>query len=121
DVVISGVGQSRIGRKLGASTLSLALESIAEAVRDAGLEMSDIDGISTFPGDVKEYAPGFVGADMWDVMDALRIKASWHSTTFQGPSQAGALINAIMAVSAGLCRHAVVFRSITESSGQGGG
>lgn len=121
NVVISGVGQSRIGRRLNVSTLSLALESIAHAVADAGLTMSDIDGLATFPGAVKEYAPGFVGADLWDVHDALRLKVGWHATTFQGPSQAGAIIAAILAIDAGLCRHAVVYRSITESSGQAGG
>lgn len=120
-VVISGVGQSRIGRHLAVSNLSLALESIANAVQDSGLSLSDIDGLATFPGDVKEYAPGFVGADLWDVQDALRLDLGWHATTFQGPGQAGAIIATVLAVAAGLCSHAVVYRSITESTGQAGG
>lgn len=120
-VVISGVGQSRIGRGLGASNLSLALASIAHAVEDSGLSISDIDGLATFPGDAKEYAPGFVGADLWDVQDALRLNLGWHTTTFQGPGQAGAIIAAVLAIAAGLCNHAVVYRSITESTGQQAG
>jgi acetyl-CoA acetyltransferase len=120
-VVISGVGQSRVGRRLGVSGLSLTFESISRAIEDAGLTSADIDGISTFPGAIKELSPGFIGADLVDVLDGLRLNVSWHQAQFQGASQAGAVISAILAVSAGLCRHAVIYRTVTESTGQAGG
>lgn len=120
-VVISGVGRSDVGRRLYRSGLSLTLEAATNAVRDAGLEFSDIDGIATFPGAVAEPSPGFAGADLWDVLDALRLRVNWHHSTFQGPGQGGAIFSAILAVSAGLCRHALVYRTVTESTGQGAG
>ena len=45
--IISGIGISRIGRKTGISSLDLTAESSAEAISDAGLSPSDIDGIAT--------------------------------------------------------------------------
>lgn len=47
---ISGVGQSAIGRRLGVDPLKLTLDACLAAVNDAGLTLSDIDGVSTYPG-----------------------------------------------------------------------
>jgi acetyl-CoA acetyltransferase len=120
-VVISGVGQSAVGRRLDRSPLQLTLDAVFSAVADAGLDMDDIDGIATYPGAVPEYIPGFVGPDLYDVQDALGIAANWHLSTPQGAAQFAPIIEAVMAVSGRLCRHAVVFRTITEGSGQRGG
>jgi acetyl-CoA acetyltransferase len=49
------------------------------------------------------------------------MKVGWSLTTFQGPAQMGPVISAILAVAAGLCRHALVYRTVTESTGQGQG
>jgi len=45
--VISGIGQSEVGRRLGRSGLDLTLDAALEAIADAGLEPSDIDGRAT--------------------------------------------------------------------------
>jgi len=50
NVVISGVGRSAVGRKLGIGGLKLAVDSIVDALADAGLSVKDIDGLSTWPG-----------------------------------------------------------------------
>lgn len=119
--ILSGLGMSEVGRRMERSSLQLTIDAIQAAVRDAGLAMSEIDGIATFPGPIPELMPGFVGPDLGAVQDALGIEANWHMSTFQGASPIGPLIHAILAVAGGLCRHAVVFRCITESSGQGTG
>ena len=48
--VLSGIGRSRIGRRLMVDPLSLAIDACMEAVADAGLTLDDIDGLSTYPG-----------------------------------------------------------------------
>ena len=48
--VISGVGQSAIGRQLDRSGFQLTLDAILAAVEDAGLTVDDIDGLAMFPG-----------------------------------------------------------------------
>ncbi len=45
---IVGIGQTPFGKPLEDSELSLACQAIALAVEDAGLEPSDIDGLSSF-------------------------------------------------------------------------
>jgi len=48
--VITGIGQSAIGRRLGRSGLDLALDAVQAAIFDAGLDRTDIDGIATGSG-----------------------------------------------------------------------
>jgi acetyl-CoA acetyltransferase len=48
--VVSGVGQSQIGRNLNRSGLELTAEACLRAIADAGLAPEDIDGLSTYPG-----------------------------------------------------------------------
>jgi acetyl-CoA acetyltransferase len=119
--VISGLGMSRIGRRLPRSGLELTLDAITAAVADAGLTISDVDGLATYPGLTVPLNPGFLGPDLYTVQDALRLELNWHLGAFQGAAQMVALIEAAAAVSSGLCRHAVVFRTTTESSAQGPG
>jgi acetyl-CoA acetyltransferase len=118
--VISGIGQSAVGRPLARSGFQLTIDAIQAAVEDAGLRMTDIDGIATYPGPVPEYIPGFVGPDLYSVQDALGLDVGWHLATPQGASPIAPLIHAVLAVAAGLCRHAVIYRTITEASGQAG-
>ena len=50
--VISGIAQSAVGRKLGRDELDLTIEASMAAIADAGLRVSDIDGLATYPGNV---------------------------------------------------------------------
>jgi acetyl-CoA acetyltransferase len=120
-VVLSGLGQSAVGRQLGRSGLQLTLDAITAAVADAGLELVDVDGLATYPGPIVNYLPGLVGPDLYDVQDALRLSLGWHLSSAQGGAQIAPVIAAVLAVAGRLCRHAVVFRTVTESSGQSGG
>jgi acetyl-CoA acetyltransferase len=120
EVVLSGIGQSQVGRKLNRSALDLTLEACTAALADAGLRPDDIDGLSTWPGDVY-FSAGFAGAGLAQVQDALRIRTNWHSAGPETPGQLGAVVNAMLAVAAGLCRHVLVYRTVVESSAQGEG
>jgi acetyl-CoA acetyltransferase len=119
--VISGVGQSTVGRRLGRSGLDLTLQAATMAVADAGLDVTEIDGLSTYPGGGMAGGSGFAGPGTPEVQDALRLELSWHSGGPEGAGQLAAVVNAVMAVGAGLARHVLVYRTVTESTEQGSG
>jgi acetyl-CoA acetyltransferase len=118
--VISGIGQSDVGRRLGRSELDLTLEAARAAIADAGLTRDDIDGLSTYPG-MGVGGGGFAGPTTPEVQDALRLRLNWHDGGGEGPGQIRAVIAACLAVGAGLARHVLVYRTVTESSAQGAG
>jgi acetyl-CoA acetyltransferase len=111
--IISGIGQSAIGRRLGRSGLDLTLEAVLAAIADAGLDRKDIDGLATGSG--YAVAPGASPVGTMELKEALRLDVNWYSAASDS-SQMSALINASMAVATGQARHAIVFRAVTESS-----
>jgi len=118
--VISGVGQSDVGRRLHRDPLALTAQACLAAIADAGLRPSDIDGLATYPG-AMDTPPGFSGAGITDVQDMLRLELDWYTGGLEMPGQLGAVIAACLAVSAGLARHVLCFRTVYEGSAQGRG
>jgi acetyl-CoA acetyltransferase len=116
DAYIRGIGQSQVGRKLGRGDLDLTCEAAVRAVADAGLTMADIDGLACYPGGGLGSTPGFNGPGAPDVQDALRLKLNWLNGTSEGGAQMSTIVNAIMAVSLGLAKNVLVYRTVTESS-----
>jgi acetyl-CoA acetyltransferase len=118
--IVSGIGQSAVGRRLGRGELDLTIEACLQAIADAGLTRDDIDGLSTFPG-AGVGGGGFAGPTSPEVQDALRLRLNWHDGGLEGPGQLRAVFAACLAVAAGLARHVLVYRTVTESSAQGSG
>ena len=118
---ITGIGQSAVGRRLGADPLALTADACLAAIEDAGLTRDDIDGLSTYPGGSMPGAAGFTGAGNTDVQDMLRLKLDWFCGGPELPGQLGSVINACMAVATGLAKHVLCFRTVWESTAQGGG
>ena len=118
---ITGVGQSEIGRPLNRDPLGLTLEACLAAIEDAGLRREDIDGLATYPGGSSMGNAGFTGAGVTEVHDALRLKLRWFCGGPEGPGQLGSVMNACAAVSTGLAKHVLCFRSVWEATAQGGG
>jgi acetyl-CoA acetyltransferase len=116
--VVSGVGQSDIGRRLHRDPLELTTDACLAAIADAGLTRAAIDGLSTYPGSM-DTPRGFSGAGIVDVQDALRLELGWYSGGLELPSQLGAVINACLAVASGLATHVLCFRTVYEGSAQG--
>jgi acetyl-CoA acetyltransferase len=119
--IISGIGQSAVGRRLGRSGLDLTIDAALEAIADAGLTTADVDGIATYPGAAGGAGAGFSGPGTPEVQDALRLEVGWHTGGIEGAAQLAAVVNAVMAVGAGLARHVLVYRTVTESTEQGSG
>jgi acetyl-CoA acetyltransferase len=115
---ISGVGQSEVGRRLFRDPLELTLDGCLAAIAHAGLTTGDIDGLSTYPGPMGMPA-GFSGAGAYEVMDALRLKCGWYNSGLETSGQLGSVINACLAVAAGLATHVLCFRSVYEGTAQG--
>ena len=118
--IISGIGQSAIGRRLGRSELELTIEASLAAIADAGLTRDDIDGLSTYPG-MGTGTAGFAGPTTPEVQDAMGLSLNWHDGGGEGAGQMRAVIAASLAVAAGLARHVLVYRTVTEGSAQGTG
>ncbi len=114
EAYISGIGQSQIGKRLERHPLLLTLDAVKEALDDAGLDISQVDGVSTYPGKIPSYL-GFspVGAD--ELVDALGIKAKWYAGGGEITSQLGAVVAAADAVKAGHARHVICFRTVYEA------
>jgi acetyl-CoA acetyltransferase len=117
---ITGIGQSDVGRRLGRDPLALTLDACLAAIEDAGLTRDAIDGLSTFPG-AMGAVPGFTGAGVTDVHDALRLRLNWYQGGIESPGQLGSVVNACLAVAGGLATHVLCFRSVWESTAQGTG
>src|ERR1700722_991553 len=115
DVAITGVGQSEVGRPSLKSAMRLSVDAALEAIADAGLRREDIDGVACWPGDNNNgnsFSP--VGPNA--LLSALGLKVNWYGGGYEGPGPLAGVINGAMAIAAGLCRHVLVFRTITESS-----
>ncbi len=119
-VIISGIGQSAIGRRLGRDGLDLTVEACLAAVADAGLTLAEIDGLTTYPG-ASQPGVGFSGASLRDIHDALGIKPNWVAGGVESPGQLGAVVDAMLAVAGGLADHVLCWRSIWEGTAQGSG
>jgi acetyl-CoA acetyltransferase len=114
-VAITGIGTSQIGRRLMRAPVGLTVEAARAAVADAGLEMSDIDGLATWPGGM----PGGGGISEGGVPvveEALGIHPTWHFGGIETSGQTGSIVNAMLAVASGLCRHVLCFRTVWEAT-----
>jgi acetyl-CoA acetyltransferase len=120
--IISGIGQSDVGRRITKGVLALTLDAALEAIADAGLRPTDIDGVVSWPGAVSRAdglapsSPGSSGPGPHAVIDALRLNTKWHYGGPETPGMFAAVIHACMAVASGLCRHVLVYRALNEAT-----
>ncbi|WP_408600732.1 thiolase family protein [Pseudomonas sp. PLMAX] len=115
DVAITGIGQSDVGRPSNKSAMRLTLDACLEAIADAGLQRSDIDGVACWPGDNNNGDP-FSPVGPSALKSALGLNVNWFGGGYEGPGPLTGVINGAMAIAAGLCKHVLVFRTITEAS-----
>ena len=82
--IVSGLGQSEVGRRMTKGVMELTLDAVLEAIADAGLKPADIDGIVSWPGAVTRNdslapsGPGGSGPGPHAVIDALRLQPTWY-------------------------------------------
>jgi acetyl-CoA acetyltransferase len=95
--------------------MRLTLDACLEAIADAGLQRSDIDGVACWPGDNNNGDP-FSPVGPSALKSALGLNVNWFGGGYEGPGPLTGVINGAMAIAAGLCKHVLVFRTITEAS-----
>ena len=110
---IVGVGNTEYSKDSGRSEMSLAVEAIRDAITDAGLKPSDIDGIAKYSMDNND--PVNLAANLG--IPALRFfaEAPWGG----GGGPVGSVLLGAMAVATGMANCVVAFRAMNERSGRG--
>ncbi|OAI38652.1 hypothetical protein AYO38_01955 [bacterium SCGC AG-212-C10] len=107
---IVGVGETTYTRGSGRTTRSMATWAIRNALADAGLKGSDVDGMLSYSANDSTQSPlvaGDIGARLNFFMDVMG-----------GGSSTEALIGiAIGVIEAGMCKTVVVFRSMNGFTG----
>ena len=112
---ITGIGASKMGRRLMVSPLSLTIDACEAAIADAGLTLADIDGLSTYPAmDVMGMGEG--GCTVLE--NALGIRPTWINGGMDTFGPGGSVIAAMMAVATGMARHVLCFRTLWEATFQ---
>jgi acetyl-CoA acetyltransferase len=108
---IVGVGETEYAKHGGITDrteFALCCEAIRKAADDAGIDVKEIDGFSTYAAERHEPV---------QVQVALGIpELRWSNMVFGagGGGCSGAVMNAAMAVYAGLCKYVVVYRSLAQ-------
>lgn len=108
-VAISGVGTAGCGDAAGFTDLELLAQAARAAVHDAGLKMSDIDGLAT----------ANLGAAMWplNVIEYLNLRPSYiDGTNIGGTSFIGHMLPAARALTTGQCNSVLVCYGSTQKT-----
>ena len=118
---ISGIGQSAIGRRLGRDELDLTIEASLAAIADAGLTSTTSTAWRRTRAECRRQLRWFRRSGHADCAGRAAPVAQLAQRRTRGPAQIQAVINAVMAVSTGLARHVLVYRTVTESTAKGSG
>jgi acetyl-CoA acetyltransferase len=113
-VALTGIGMSRIGRRLEVGGRVLVIDACRKAIEDAGLKRSDIDGLCTFPG--SSGLPGLSDGGIRAAEQILGLQPSWILGAHEVAGQTGPLVDAMLAIAGGLCRHVLCFTHFSESA-----
>lgn len=113
-VALTGIGMSRLGRRLMVPPLELTVEACERAVADAGLTLDDIDGLASYPGGGN--LGGFGEGGITALEAALGLRPTWHNGGIETFGPGGSVIAAMTAVAAGLARHVLCFRTLWEAT-----
>jgi acetyl-CoA acetyltransferase len=106
---VVGIGATEFSKDSGRSELRLALEAIAAALEDAGLELTEVDGLCTYAMDKNPEIEVFrhLGGR------ALKFFAR---TEYGGGAACAPLLQAALAVHAGVAQVVVCYRAMNERS-----
>jgi acetyl-CoA acetyltransferase len=106
---VVGVGYSPVYREKGIDCRPLVVEAATAAIADAGLTISDVDGVFEYAGDE--------GAQDIARMLGIDNLTTYADYTARCPSAITAALGAEMAVRSGACEVALVVRSVTREWG----
>jgi acetyl-CoA acetyltransferase len=104
--IISGIGISQIGRRTGAAGTDLTARAAAAAIADAGLEVAQIDAVTSV-----------AGGEIPAISAHLGVTTRWHD---KGEASGGLLapvLAACRAVANGEARHVLIYRTVLMMGG----
>lgn len=103
-VVLAGIGETKVGKLPGRTSVGLQAEAVVRAVRDAGLSLSEVDGLLNLGPYVQ---PSSMFATT--LAEYLGLKPTFTATIDVGGTVTGMTMiqNAIWAIEAGQCEVAV--------------
>ncbi|MFG1999115.1 lipid-transfer protein [Spirillospora sp. NPDC048911] len=107
---IAGIGATEFSKESGRSELQLAAEACLDAIRDAGLKPSDVDGLVTFAAD----ANAEIAVQRELGIPELRF---FSRVEYGGGAACGTVAHAAMAVATGQADVVVCYRAFNERSG----
>src|SRR6201997_5206739 len=106
---VVGVGETAYTRGSNMATRALATIAVRNAMLDAGLKASEIDGMLSYQSNDSVFSP-FVAGD-------LGLRLNFYMDVFGGGSSTEALVGLAMgAIEAGMCHTVAIFRSMNGYS-----
>jgi acetyl-CoA acetyltransferase len=110
ETAIAGIGATEFSQASGRSELQLAAEAVRDALDDAGLKASDVDGLVTYTVDNNDEVDVARSLGMNDVRFMSRIP-------YGGGGPCATIHHAAMAVATGSAEVVVCYRALNERSG----
>jgi len=107
---IVGIGATEFSKNSGRSELQLACEAIVAALADAGIDPSEVDGLSTYTGETNGEVLVARNTGLGDLTFFSRIP-------YGGGAACGIVAQAAMAVATGVADVVVCYRAFNERSG----
>ena len=108
---IVGIGATEFSKESGRSELRLAVECVDAALRDAGLQPADVDGLVTFTADSNPEIEVARSLGMGELTFFSRIH-------YGGGAACATVQQAALAVACGIAEVVVCYRAFNERSGR---
>ncbi len=106
---IVGLGATEFSKNSGRTELRLAMEATLEALKDAGIDPSEVDGFSSYSVDkVPEY-------EIARLLGCKEVKF-FSQIPHGGGAACAPIMHAAMAVASGVAKTVVVYRAMNERS-----
>jgi acetyl-CoA acetyltransferase len=119
-VAIVGYGVTKSRRHANVPVGCLAMETADQAIKDAGLTLSQIDGVATgtsLPayGSNRVLRPGYAFVDAGFLIEHMQLETSW---SYDDESFPPALVRAVQAVTSGAANYVLVNRTLHNPAGR---
>ena len=111
--IIAGIGTVGYFRKCDRTELSLAVDAVAQAAQDAGMDVKEIDGVITYQYNNDSIRP----QELAQALGLPRMRL-WIENYLGGTVGAELMAIAVMAIHCGMAKNVVVYRSAKHRSGR---
>ncbi|MFE2630528.1 lipid-transfer protein [Streptomyces sp. NPDC059374] len=108
---VAGIGATEFSKDSGRSELRLAVEAVRAALDDAGLTPGDVDGLVTFTMDTSPEITVAQACGMGELSFFSRVH-------YGGGAACATVLQAALAVAAGVAEVVVCYRAFNERSGR---